>query len=43
MKKLLAVLPGVIPTVRIVKNVYYGLRHQLHMGAYNIDRVTHLH
>ena len=43
MKKLLGVLPGVIPLVRIFKNFYYGLRHQLHLGTDNIGGVTHLH
>jgi len=42
-KKLLAVLPGVLPLVRIFNDFYYGLRHQLHLGTYNIDGVTHLH
>ncbi|PTL34930.1 hypothetical protein CLG94_12390 [Candidatus Methylomirabilis limnetica] len=42
-KKRLAALPGVIPLVRIFKNVYWGLRHRLRLGTYNLDGVTHLH
>lgn len=42
-KKRLAVLPGVIPLVRIVKNFYWGLRHCLCLGIYDVDGVTHFH
>lgn len=36
MKKLLGILPGVIPRVRIFKNFYYGLRYQLHLGSTSV-------
>jgi hypothetical protein len=42
MKALLAALPGVIPLVRIFKNFYCGLWHQLDIGTYKLDGVIHL-
>lgn len=39
----MAAVPGAIATARILKNQYYGLRHSLKVGTYDLDGITHRH